>query len=150
MAATLANGGVNPLTGERVLAAGDRPRRPERHGHVRHVRRAPASGCTRSASRRRAASRAGILAVVPGQLGIGVFSPPLDAQGNSVRGVAVCRDLVRELDLHLLGRGPARRRRCAPGTRSRGSRSKRAGRRRSATVLARGGWQAEVASSRAT
>ena len=28
----------------------------------------------------------GILAVLPGQLGIGVFSPPLDEQGNSVRG----------------------------------------------------------------
>jgi glutaminase len=29
----------------------------------------------------------GILAVLPGQLGIGVFSPPLDAWGNSIRGV---------------------------------------------------------------
>jgi glutaminase len=50
----------------------------------------------------------GILAVVPGQLGIGVFSPPLDAHGNSVRGIAVCRDLVRDLDLHLVGRGRPR------------------------------------------
>ena len=44
----------------------------------------------------------GILAVLPGQLGIGVWSPRLDARGNSVRGVAVCRDLARELDLHLV------------------------------------------------
>jgi glutaminase len=44
----------------------------------------------------------GIFAVLPGQLGIGVWSPPLDARGNSVRGVAVCRDLARELDLHLV------------------------------------------------
>lgn len=44
----------------------------------------------------------GILAVLPGQLGIGVWSPRLDSRGNSVRGVAVCRDLARELDLHLV------------------------------------------------
>src|SRR6185369_4581867 len=36
----------------------------------------------------------GILAVLPGQLGIGVWSPRLDGRGNSVRGVAVCRDLA--------------------------------------------------------
>ena len=29
----------------------------------------------------------GIVAVLPGQLGIGVYSPLLDAKGNSVRGV---------------------------------------------------------------
>jgi len=44
----------------------------------------------------------GILAVLPGQLGIGVWSPRLDGRGNSVRGVAVCRDLARDLDLHLV------------------------------------------------
>ena len=35
----------------------------------------------------------GILAVLPGQLGIGVFSPALDNHGNSVRGLLVCRAL---------------------------------------------------------
>jgi glutaminase len=44
----------------------------------------------------------GVLAVLPGQLGIGVWSPPLDERGNSVRGVAVCRDLSREFELHFL------------------------------------------------
>jgi glutaminase len=44
----------------------------------------------------------GVLAVLPGQLGLGVFSPPLDARGNSVRGVEVCRRLARDLDLHVL------------------------------------------------
>jgi glutaminase len=43
----------------------------------------------------------GILAVLPGQLGIGVFSPLLDAQGNSVRAIRVCMDLARDLALHL-------------------------------------------------
>lgn len=44
----------------------------------------------------------GILAVLPGQLGIGVFSPPLDKQGNSHRGIQVCMDVSRELALHML------------------------------------------------
>src|SRR5439155_15715049 len=44
----------------------------------------------------------GILAVLPGQLGIGVFSPRLDPRGNSVRGVAVCTDLSDELGMHCL------------------------------------------------
>ena len=51
----------------------------------------------------------GIMAVQPGQLGIGVFSPLLDATGNSVRGVRVCRDLSQQLCLHMLAhRGNAR------------------------------------------
>jgi len=44
----------------------------------------------------------GILAVLPGQLGIGVFSPPLDPRGNSVRGVAACEALSDEQELHFL------------------------------------------------
>ena len=43
----------------------------------------------------------GILAVLPGQLGIGVFSPRLDTHGNSVRGIHVCQELSRMLNLHL-------------------------------------------------
>jgi glutaminase len=43
----------------------------------------------------------GILAVVPGQMGIAVFSPPLDSRGNSVRGVRVCEELSQRLGLHL-------------------------------------------------
>ena len=41
----------------------------------------------------------GVLAVVPGRLGIAVFSPRLDPFGNSVRGIAACRpDLAAGLD----------------------------------------------------
>jgi glutaminase len=42
----------------------------------------------------------GILAVVNRQLGIAVYSPKLDAKGNSVRGILACRDLASELGLH--------------------------------------------------
>lgn len=43
----------------------------------------------------------GITAVVPGQLGIGTFSPLLDPKGNSLRGIKVCEDLSRDFGLHL-------------------------------------------------
>jgi glutaminase len=43
----------------------------------------------------------GIVAILPGQAGIGVFSPRLDVNGNSVRGLRVCEDLSRELGMHV-------------------------------------------------
>jgi len=43
----------------------------------------------------------GILAVVPGKLGIGVFSPGLDPYGNSVRGIKVCEEISERLGLHI-------------------------------------------------
>lgn len=48
----------------------------------------------------------GILAVVPGRLGIAIYSPPLDALGNSVRGIAVCHDLSESLGLSLFSQYP--------------------------------------------
>jgi glutaminase len=41
-----------------------------------------------------------ILAVIPGQVGIGVYSPPIDALGNSVRGIRVCEEISKEFELH--------------------------------------------------
>ena len=43
----------------------------------------------------------GILAVVPSKLGIGIFSPLLNAKGNGLRGIRVCEDLSRDFGLHL-------------------------------------------------
>ncbi len=43
----------------------------------------------------------GILAVLPGQFGLGVFSAPLDAKGNSVRGIETCKRLSRDFRLHV-------------------------------------------------
>jgi glutaminase len=42
----------------------------------------------------------GLLAVVNRQLGIAVYSPRLDAKGNSVRGIMVCKELASRLGLH--------------------------------------------------
>ena len=101
IAVTLANGGRHPLTGEQ--AASDATVRDtlsvmatcgmyDGAGEWLYEVGLPAkSGVS-----------GGIFAVLPGQLGIGVWSPRLDSRGNSVRGVAVCRDLAHELDLHLV------------------------------------------------
>lgn len=43
----------------------------------------------------------GILAAVPGRMGIGVIGPSLDAKGNSVAGIKVLEDLSKELDLSI-------------------------------------------------
>jgi len=42
----------------------------------------------------------GLLGVVNRQLGIAVYSPRLDAKGNSVRGIMVCKELATRLGLH--------------------------------------------------
>ena len=41
-----------------------------------------------------------IIAVIPGQIGICVFSPPIDKQGNSLRGIRVCQEISSEFELH--------------------------------------------------
>lgn len=101
MGATLANGGVNPRTGERAIAA----------KNVRDVLSVMTS-CgmydyageweLRVGLPAKSGVGGGIMAVLPGQLGIGVFSPRLDEHGNSVRGLRVCEELSRTLELHLL------------------------------------------------
>ncbi len=42
----------------------------------------------------------GLMAVVNRQLGVAVYSPRLDAKGNSVRGIMVCKELASRLGLH--------------------------------------------------
>lgn len=107
IAATMANGGINPVTGARVASAST----------VRAVLSVMTScGMYDSAGDwlfavglpAKSGVSGGIMAVVPGQLGIATFAPPLDGHGNSVRGIAVCRSLAQDLDLHLVGRGRPR------------------------------------------
>jgi glutaminase len=101
MAGTLANGGVNPLTGDRVL---------ERDLVDRVLSVMTTCGMYDSAGEwvvdvgmpAKSGVGGGVLAVLPGQLGIAVFSPPLDPHGNSVRGVEVCRQISTDRNLNLL------------------------------------------------
>jgi glutaminase len=44
----------------------------------------------------------GLIGVLPGQVGIAVFSPRLDRHGNSARGVRVFERLSRDMGLHLM------------------------------------------------
>jgi glutaminase len=104
MAATLANGGVNPVTGERVISSGNVSRvltvmatcgMYDWSGEWMYRVGLPA----------KSGVGGGIIAVLPGQLGIGTFSPRLDDHGNSCRGVDTCEELGRTFSLHLLDAG---------------------------------------------
>lgn len=101
MAATLARGGVNPMTGRRVTGAAVVKRTLS---VMVTCGMYDAAGDWVSAVGMPAKSGVGggIVAVLPGQLGIGTYSPLLDAKGNSVRGVQLCRSLSERLGLHFL------------------------------------------------
>src|SRR5699024_8384746 len=99
MAATLANGGVNPKTGVRALEAeyvrdllsvmymcGMYNYAGEWAYSIGIPAKSGVSGC--------------VMAVVPGKMGIAVFSPGLDQYGTSVRGIKVCREISSRLGLH--------------------------------------------------
>ncbi|HSI32655.1 MAG TPA: glutaminase A [Tepidisphaeraceae bacterium] len=99
MAATLANHGVNPVTGVRAI--------PE--DYIRDVLSVMYTcGMYDYAGEwaytvglpAKSGVSGGVIAVVPGKLGIAVFSPLLDVKGNSVRGIKVCEDMSADLGLH--------------------------------------------------
>ncbi|UOQ57146.1 glutaminase A [Leucobacter allii] len=100
MGATLADGGVNPVTGARVVSA-----------EVARDTLAVLAACgmyERSGEwlfeiglPAKSGVSGGIVAVAPGKGALGAFSPPLDAAGNSVRGQRACAFLSRALGLNL-------------------------------------------------
>lgn len=104
MGATLADGGVNPVTGERVvseqacrdtLAVLAATGMYERSGTWMFEVGLPA----------KSGVAGGIVAVAPGKGAIGTFSPRLDPAGNSVRGQRVTAYLSRALGLNLFASG---------------------------------------------
>ena len=110
MGATLADGGVNPLTGQRVigvepcrcaLAAMATAGMYETSGDWLYEVGVPG----------KSGIGGGIVAVAPGKGGLGTFAPPLDAAGNSVRGQLAARFLSRRLGLSLFVSEPL-----SPGT----------------------------------
>jgi glutaminase len=100
MGATLANGGVNPVTGERAIG----------REHVRDIVSVMMT-CGMYDAAGQWANEVGIPAksgvsgdivcVLPRYFGFGVYSPGLDVHGNSVRGVALCRELSETFGLHV-------------------------------------------------
>lgn len=99
MAATLANGGICPITGERVLSS-EAVRNTLSLMHscgmydfsgqfAFHVGLPAKSGVSGA-----------VLMVVPNVMGVMCWSPPLDRLGNSVRGIHFCQDLVSYFNFH--------------------------------------------------
>jgi glutaminase len=105
MAATLANRGVNPVTGR--LALGQ-----QRTESVVSVLSSFGMGghsgewLFRVGLPATTGVSGGVMAVLPGRLGLAVFSPLVDAAGRSTRGLAVCETLARELALHAFDTVP--------------------------------------------
>jgi glutaminase len=108
MGATLADGGVNPVTGERVVDPG-----------VCHYTLAVmlTAGLYETSGEwlydvglpAKSGIGGGIVTVSPGKGGMGTFAPPLDREGNSVKGQLVAKSLSSRLGLDLLiSRPPAR------------------------------------------
>jgi glutaminase len=92
MAATLANGGKNPVTGKQVIAASNIPEilavmatagLYDDTGKWLYATGLPA----------KSGVGGGILAVSPGKFGIAVISPPLDGAGNSVKAQKAIADI---------------------------------------------------------
>jgi len=100
MGATLADGGVNPVTGERVIDAMT----------CRHTLAVMTTAGLYETSGDwlydvglpgKSGIGGGIVTVAPGKGGLGTFAPRLDAAGNSVKGQLVAHDLSRSLGLDL-------------------------------------------------
>jgi glutaminase len=102
MASTVANNGVNPLTGVRAIA----------EPYVKNIL-AVMQSCGmydysgewsyRIGLPAKSGVGGGIIAALLGQLGIGTFSPLLDGQGNSWRGIQVCEEISQRFQLHVFG-----------------------------------------------
>lgn len=102
MAATLANGGVQPVTGERVCSA----------AAARITQAVMTSAGMYDGSGQwmvnvgipaKSGVAGGLIGTMPGQLGLASLSPRLNEQGNSVRGVRIFREMSASLGLNLMG-----------------------------------------------
>ncbi|MCC6944357.1 MAG: glutaminase A [Thermomicrobiales bacterium] len=106
MGATLANGGVNPITGDRVVS-------PISCHHTLVVM--TVAGLYETSGDwlyeiglpGKSGIGGGIVTVSPGKGGLGTFAPPLDGAGNSVKGQLVARSLSRSIGLDLFLSGSA-------------------------------------------
>ncbi|MGY3849374.1 glutaminase A [Streptomyces hydrogenans] len=101
MAATLANGGRNPVTGVQVVSEPD---------VVRTLAVMATCGMYDGAGAwlldvglpAKSGVSGGLIAASPARFGVAVHSPPLDASGNPVRGVAALRAMSERFGLHIM------------------------------------------------
>ncbi len=99
-AATIAHGGVSPTGGKEVLSA-DLARKLTSLICTVGFYQSTGDWLYRTGIPAKSGVGGGILAVVPGVMGIGAFAPPLDAAGNSVRGQEAVAALGEELGLNV-------------------------------------------------
>ncbi|GAB2467523.1 glutaminase [Conyzicola lurida] len=102
MGATLAFGGRNPATGVQALS---RELVTETLSVMATCGMYDGSGrwLRRVGLPAKSGVSGGMVAAAPGRLGMGVYSPPLNEEGNSVRGVLASEQLSDELGLHVFG-----------------------------------------------
>ncbi|XP_077584488.1 glutaminase kidney isoform, mitochondrial-like isoform X2 [Stigmatopora nigra] len=99
MAATLANGGICPISGERVLSP-EAVRNTLSLMHSCGMYDFSGQFAFHVGLPAKSGVAGGILLVVPNVMGIMCWSPPLDKMGNSVRGIQFCTDLVELFNFH--------------------------------------------------
>ncbi|UPY38266.1 glutaminase A [Sediminicoccus sp. KRV36] len=105
MGATLADGGVNPVTRERVVDA-DRCQRVLAVLATAGLYEESGDWLYEVGLPGKSGVAGGIVTIAPGKGGLGVFSPPLDAAGNSVRGQLATKFLSERLGLNLFASRP--------------------------------------------
>ena len=101
MAATLANGGTQPVTGEKVLSA-EAARIAQAVMVSSGMYDASGQWMVNVGIPAKSGVAGGLIGTLPGQLGIASLSPRLNKQGNSVRGVKIFRELSNSMGLNLL------------------------------------------------
>lgn len=100
MGATLAAGGVNPVSKERVIAD-DNTAPILAEMAMEGLYTASGDWAFTVGLPGKSGVGGGVLAVVPGELAIAAFSPPLDPAGNSVRGLAAVAAVAKSLGRNL-------------------------------------------------
>ena len=100
MGATLASGGVNPITKDRVVAGAHVPRILAEMT-MEGLYDASGDWAYNVGLPGKSGVGGGILAVAPGVLAIAAFAPPLDPVGNSVRGALAAQYIANTLGLNV-------------------------------------------------
>ncbi len=100
MAATLANQGKQPVTGKQALNA-DYTRDLLSVMYTCGMYNRAGEWAYRVGIPAKSGVSGGIIAVVPGKAGIATFSPLIDKNGNSIRGLHVFEELSQKYGLHL-------------------------------------------------
>lgn len=101
-AATIAAGGINPVAGKRIFETGISSKITSLIATVGMYQKT-GDWMYHTGIPAKSGVGGGILAVVPGIMGVASFSPPLDMAGNSVKGQAVVAELGRLLGINLFG-----------------------------------------------